>query len=83
MPIFSYFILNNLDLELCKTGFAVPTLNRSHVHEFLIPSNKLITEIKLGMGINFKHINLNEIRTLEKLRKNIFPNLKSCKARVA
>lgn len=85
-PLFSYFMLRNIDLESFNSGSAVPTLNRNHVHDFLtkIPSGKLIHEFEISVTPNFKKINSNKIQmyTLEKLRDNLLPKLMSGEVRV-
>jgi type I restriction enzyme, S subunit len=80
-PLFSYFLLRNIDLEAFNAGSAVPTLNRNHVHEFRlsIPPHDLINDFEVKMIQNFEKIKSNrtQIRTLEKLRDNLLPKLMS------
>lgn len=85
-PLFSYFVLKNIDLESFNAGSAVPTLNRNHVHDFsiTIPPVDLIKNFESLMIPNFKKIDSNEkqIRTLEKLRDNLLPKLMSGELRI-
>jgi type I restriction enzyme, S subunit len=86
-PLFSYFVLKNIDLQSFNAGSAVPTLNRNHVHEssISIPPDKLINEFERQMIPNFIKLRANEIqvRTLEKLRDTLLPKLMSGEVRVA
>lgn len=85
-PLFSYFLLKNIDLESFNAGSAVPTLNRNHLHEFgiSIPPHDLINDFEVKMMRNFQKIKSNQIqiRTLEKLRDTLLPKLMSGEVRV-
>lgn len=85
-PLFSYFVLKNVDLESFNAGSAVPTLNRNHVHEYSIsiPPDELIKEFEFKMMPNFKKIKSNQfqIKNLETLRDTLLPKLMSGEVRV-
>jgi type I restriction enzyme S subunit len=85
-PLFSYFVLKNIDIESFNAGSAVPTLNRNHLHTYkaYLPSKKLIDKFESVMIPNFKKIKLNQfqILTLEKLRNTLLPKLMSGEVRV-
>jgi type I restriction enzyme, S subunit len=85
-PLFSYFVLRNIDLESFNAGSAVPTLNRNHLHEYSIsiPPDELIKEFELRMMPNFKKIKSNQaqIRTLETIRDTLLPKMMSGEVRV-
>lgn len=85
-PLFSYFLLRELDLTVFNAGSAVPTLNRNHVHEYRlrIPPRNRIEEFEDIMVLNYKKIHDNEsqIRTLTSLREALLPKLTSGEVKV-
>jgi type I restriction enzyme S subunit len=85
-PLFSYFLLQTLDLEAFNAGSAVPTLNRNHVHEekLKIPPPALILRFEGIASPLMKKIkqNRNQINSLEKLRDILLPKLMSGEVRV-
>jgi type I restriction enzyme, S subunit len=85
-PLFSYFMLKTIDLESFNAGSAVPTLNRNHLHNLIlpIPPKDLINDFEMKMMPNFVRIKSNQIQigTLEKLRDTLLPKLMSGEVRV-
>lgn len=86
-PIYAYFILKSQDLTSLNAGSAVPTLNRNHVHELLIPTPPMdvvraFDETTIAM---FKMVaaNESESRTLAETRDYLLPRLMSGEVRVA
>ncbi len=78
-PLFSYFILQNIDLKGMNGGSAVPTLNRNEVHKVkvIIPAKEFIVKFEKVSLPLFQLIKGNEeqIRTLTKLRDDLLPKL--------
>ena len=85
-PLFAYFFLRTIDLDILNGGSAVPTLNRNDVHSLKtsLPPSELIDEFEIFIQPIFKKIqdNTNQIRTLEKLRDTLLPKLMSGEVRV-
>jgi len=75
-PIHSYFVLKSIDLNSFNAGSAVPTLNRNHVHEFIIkiPPLNIINEFDNIALPLFEKIKSNnyQMRTLTSMRDNLF-----------
>jgi type I restriction enzyme S subunit len=80
-PLYSFYVLKNLDLEAMNAGSAVPTLNRNHVHLIhqKVPPKELMKEFEDIAAVHYKkiHSNQTQIRTLEKLRDSLLPKLMS------
>ncbi len=78
-PLFSFFILRNIDLKGMNGGSAVPTLNRNEVHKIksIIPAKNLIDRFERISIPLFQQIKNNEeqSKTLIQLRDNLLPKL--------
>ena len=78
-PLFSFFILRNIDLKGMNGGSAVPTLNRNEVHKVkaTIPAKNLVDRFESISLPLFQLIKNNEEqnKTLIQLRDNLLPKL--------
>ncbi len=85
-PLFSYFLLKSLNLDMLNAGSAVPTLNRNHVHilhQKMPPLDLILKfENKVKKYFKKKQLNVRHISTLEKLRDTLLPKLMSGEVRV-
>ena len=78
-PLYSFFILQNMDLKSMNGGSAVPTLNRNEVHKVkvIIPIKNLIINFEKAVLPLFQQIRNNEDQTksLTQLRDTLMPKL--------
>ena len=85
-PYHAYQLLNTLELERYNSGSAVPTLNRNHVHgmRLIVPSMSTIKEFSCYSGEMFEkiHKNIEQYKSLSKLRDTLLPKLLSGEIRI-
>jgi len=80
-PLYSFYVLKQIDLKQLNAGSAVPTLNRNDVHKIsvIIPQKETIDNFEnIVVGL-FKLIQENEIQThtLTQIRDTLLPRLMS------
>lgn len=80
-PIWTYFMLKNLNYDSFVGGSAVPTLNRNDVHTYriVIPPIELQESFgkKVMKFILFKQENISEIAKLEELQGTVLTTISS------
>lgn len=85
-PIYSFFFLKKMDLGTYNAGSAVPTLNRNHIHDqdTIIPPKDLIVKFEDFAKSFFMKMqkNIDQVRTLEKMRDTLLPKLMSGEVRI-
>jgi type I restriction enzyme S subunit len=85
-PLFSYYVLNRLNLAQLNGGSAVPTLNRNDVHgiECIVPDRLTIEKFELTARqfFNKKFQNSNQIKSLTEIRDILLPRLMTGKISV-
>ncbi|MBC7417831.1 MAG: restriction endonuclease subunit S, partial [Pedobacter sp.] len=86
-PVFTYFLLKTLDLEVLNAGSAVPSLNRNDVHSIdtKIPTQDKIKKYEDYVKPLFTKLNDNhtQIQTITQLRDTLLPKLMSGEVRVS
>lgn len=82
-PIFSYFVLNSINLIDFNSGSAVPTLNRNHLHmdNTYIPNINIIEEFEVKAKKIFKHKKLlkQENNKLQELQEILLSKMATIK----
>ncbi len=85
-PVYSYFLLKNLNLERYNAGSGVPTLNRNHVHPLpcIIPPRTVMQAFENLTAPMFENIQsaLLQSETLAAIRDTLLPKLLSGKIHV-
>lgn len=85
-PLYSYRVLQRMDLKIFNAGSAVPTLNRNHVHglpTLLPPRGVLVCFDGLVFPIHQRmRMTESQILMLQDLRDTLLPRLISGKLRV-
>ena len=80
-PIWTFFLLKNLNYDSFVGGSAVPTLNRNDVHAYsiAIPPIELQKDFseKVIKLISIKEINITEISKLEELKTAVLATISS------